>query len=89
MTMTLYRVTKYVKIHIYRVRSCTMVSKSSLQDIEKRLVSVLKHLQQTESQFKLKLFTECDKKMPSSAANFMGPDVRLDRNSGLISDFFL
>ena len=77
MTMTLYRVTKYAKIHIYRVGSCTMVSKSSLQDIEKRLVSVLKHLQQTESQFKLKLFTECDKKMPSSAANFMGSDVRL------------
>lgn len=69
-----------------------MASKSSLEDIEKRIVEVLKHLQPTDDDRREsdhKLFTDCDIKNPSEVAHLMGPRVRLDRNSDLISYFSL
>ena len=62
-----------------------MASKSSLEDSEKRIVEVLKRC---DLQSKEEKFTKSDTRSPSLVAHLMGPDVRLDRNSDLISYFF-
>ena len=59
-----------------------MASKSSL---EKQIVEVLKCC---DLQSKEEKFTKSDTRSPSLVAHLMGPDVRLDRNSDLISYFF-
>ena len=62
-----------------------MASKSSLKVSEKKIVEVLKRC---DLQSKEEKFTKSDTRSPSLVAHLMGPDVRLDRNSDLISYFF-